>query len=93
MGVRGKQQLLKHLIDSSDRLAMQSSGKLRQAAEVHASYVRLLYAQAQRESPSNVGEEPSLLPEHTHSEGLKAYGTIREDAWRRCSLPYLKPDA
>lgn len=90
-GVRGKEQLLKHLIDSSDRLAVQSSGDLRQAAELHASYVRLLYGEALRDSSSDEKPGQSVISEATHSEGLKAYDTIRHNAWKRCSLHYLEP--
>ena len=82
MGVRGKEQLLQHLITSSDKLALQTSGDLHEMAEVHASYVRLLLAEAN--SGNNIAES-------THVEGLRAYDAIRRNAWQRCSLPYLKP--
>ncbi len=87
MGVRGKQQLMQHLIESSDRLALQSDGELRQAAETHAAYVRLLYAEELR-APGHSG-----VGEQTHSEGLKAYGTIRNVAGKSCSLTYLRSAA
>ncbi|GIH06786.1 hypothetical protein Rhe02_48530 [Rhizocola hellebori] len=93
MGVRGKQQLLKHLIDASDRLALQSNGQLREAAVAHAAYVRLLYAEAQREAPGDTRPAQSTLPQQTHTDGLKAYDTIRRAAWTSCGLSYLAPAA
>jgi len=82
-GIAGKEQLLKHLIDSSDRLATQTEGELQQAAQIHASYARRLYVETTGEG--------SAVPEQVHSEGLKAYDTIRTYGWKRCALRYLQP--
>lgn len=82
-GINGKEQLLRHLIESSDRLAAQTGGDLQRAAEVHASYARLLYAEAQG--------DPTPIPERTQREGLAAYDSIRAHARKLCSLRYLDP--
>lgn len=84
-GIAGKEQLLKHLINASDRLAMQTGGQLRRASQIHASYARLLHAET-------TGNNPAIT-EQTHIEGLAAYDTIRANGWKYCALQYLKPAA
>lgn len=84
-GVAGKEQLLRHLAESSDRLAVQTGGQLREASQTHASYARLLYAETRGQGPAVTGQ--------AHAEGLGAYNTIRTNGWKRCALQYLQPAA
>ncbi|MET8507517.1 hypothetical protein ABZV60_23090 [Streptomyces sp. NPDC004787] len=88
-GIKGRDAFLKHMIRASDRLAGQSEGKLREAAETHATYARLMLSKS---AESGSRETPqSAISGEENRKGLAAYGVIRDEAWNLCKLDYMKP--